>query len=864
MASIPDECPVVPTPTASEAVPCNITVNSSTAPEGRQKVQSSVTQFAVLLLTLKRVYSLSESCVKALLLLMAVLIRIVGTAFGAKNDDIKSFLAIFPTSEYSLRSIADINKGYRFKQYICFPTCYKIYPELRDWTIYSHSKPDDFLCDNVAYPRHPQTSRRNKCGRILLKRFNTGLSTFLRPVKVYPYRSLVSSLTDLLTRPDILQLCNQWALRTSTNSHAMIDIYDGQVWKDNLVINHRPFLSQPNNLALSLNVDWFQPFQRTSYSVGVVYIVILNLPREMRYLPRNVIIVGIIPGPREPKQTINTILEPLVKDLLALWDGIFMSIPSLMAPVRIRSILLCISCDIPACRKVCGFLGHNAHLACSKCMKFFNGNVQEGFDYSGFDTVSWSARDQVRHRINAKATKVALTKTQRAELESKYGVRYSVLLELPYFNIIRQHIIDPMHNLFLGLAKHAISVWTKKAILTPQAMVEIQEVVDSIEVPSKVGRVPSKIASGFSDFTADQWKNWIMVYSLVALKDRLPDHDFTCWAKFVSACRLICAPVITSDAILQAHALIVEYCQKFEHLYGKEACTVNMHLACHMSDCIRDFGPLHTFWCFGFERMNGQLGALPTNNRSIEVQFMRQFVDGMHLNSTSHVYEWSPEVQEILQLLTQRSKRGTLSFIDSTENTAYPTPIHTVSSIDSTDDLRHIIKETVGHEKLAGSKCTTALTAVEHANLTVLCQTIFSDTFDRLDFVCDVYTQMLLGGQSYGSSTSRLLRSAYVKGYYTMDTSGRMLLATGVGIVTKYFNVTIHLKVNENTLPTKLSFALIDWLEEHQERFNSYPAPIEVWSPSSGVRTFIPVASILTCVAAMKTNNSETLVIIPL
>ena len=114
---------------------------------------------------------------------------------------------------------------------------------------------------------------------------------------------------------------------------------------------------------------------------------------------------------------------------------------------------------------MCGFLGHNAYLACSKCIKVFNGNVQQGFDYSGNNTASWSGRD-VRHRINAKATKVALTKTAKRELESQYGLRYSVLLELPYFNIIRQHLIDPMHNLFLGIAKHAISVWKNNNTVT--------------------------------------------------------------------------------------------------------------------------------------------------------------------------------------------------------------------------------------------------------------------------------------------------------------------------------------------------------------------------------------------------------------
>ena len=168
--------------------------------------------------------------------------------------------------------------------------------------------------------------------------------------------------------------------------------------------------------------------------------------------------------------------------------------------------------------------------------------------------------------------------------------------------------------------------------------------------------------------------------------------------------------------------------------------------------------------------MNGQLGAIPTNNRSVEVQFMRQFTDGMYLNSYMHAQ--SPEVQAILRQLTQSSKRGTLSLIDSSEDVAHATPIHLVSSIDSTGDLKHIIENTIGHERLAGCKCTTALTAEEREHLTILCQAIFGDAFDRLDFVCDTYTQMMLGGQSYGSSTSLLLRSAHVKGYYTTDAWG--------------------------------------------------------------------------------------------
>ena len=53
-----------------------------------------------------------------------------------------------------------------------------------------------------------------------------------------------------------------------------VDIYEGCVWKECNSISGHPFLSQPNNLCLMLNIDWFNPYDETPYSAGVVYFVI--------------------------------------------------------------------------------------------------------------------------------------------------------------------------------------------------------------------------------------------------------------------------------------------------------------------------------------------------------------------------------------------------------------------------------------------------------------------------------------------------------------------------------------------------------------------------------------------------------------
>ena len=54
-----------------------------------------------------------------------------------------------------------------------------------------------------------------------------------------------------------------------------------------------------------LNVDWFNPYKHIQYSVGALYVSIINVPHELRYRPENILLVGLIPGPREPQHNVN-------------------------------------------------------------------------------------------------------------------------------------------------------------------------------------------------------------------------------------------------------------------------------------------------------------------------------------------------------------------------------------------------------------------------------------------------------------------------------------------------------------------------------------------------------------------------------
>lgn len=54
--------------------------------------------------------------------------------------------------------------------------------------------------------------------------------------------------------------------------------------------------NKPSTYGFLLNVDWYEPFKHSVYAIGLV---LLNLPRHLRYDPQNIILCGIILGPPE-------------------------------------------------------------------------------------------------------------------------------------------------------------------------------------------------------------------------------------------------------------------------------------------------------------------------------------------------------------------------------------------------------------------------------------------------------------------------------------------------------------------------------------------------------------------------------------
>ncbi|OAD81574.1 hypothetical protein PHYBLDRAFT_162168 [Phycomyces blakesleeanus NRRL 1555(-)] len=212
---------------------------------------------------------------------------------------------------------------------------------------------------------------------------------------------------------------------------------------------------------------------------------------------------------------------------------------------------------------------------------------------------------QIENATKAEMWFCAESDAERAVLEKQHGTCFSKLHCLHYFDPVQCAIVDPMHNLFLGTAKHMISVWKDLRYLPIAVLVRMQRLADGILVPPGYAVLSTKIES-----------------------DALPEDDYKNWTLFVKACQKLTSPSVTYSEIDSAHQLLGEFGKECETLYGESSITPNMHLHMHLHESMLSFGPVYAFWLYSFERYNGKLKNIKTNRHNgLEVTFMRVFLE---------------------------------------------------------------------------------------------------------------------------------------------------------------------------------------------------------------------------------------------
>jgi hypothetical protein len=240
----------------------------------------------------------------------------------------------------------------------------------------------------------------------------------------------------------------------------MADVYDGNIWAEFQEYDGVPFLAD-TGIALMLNTDGFQPMKSTrpGYSTEGIYLAIMNLPRAIRYLKENMILVGLVPGGRA-KTDLQHFTKPLVDEMLELWK--------VDNKLGRRVAILCVACDIPAARALGGFSGHTARTegprrvctypadpARKKSTYFGSVGVDGAKGYRPED--AYPKRSRTEWVDAGKEWTEAKYNAARERVRKSTGCRYSELQRLPYMTP-RMFVVDPFHCIWEGLFRDLLNM----------------------------------------------------------------------------------------------------------------------------------------------------------------------------------------------------------------------------------------------------------------------------------------------------------------------------------------------------------------------------------------------------------------------
>eukprot|EP00112_Aurelia_sp_Birch-Aquarium-sp1_P000585 Seg1056.2 transcript_id=Seg1056.2/GoldUCD/mRNA.D3Y31 product="hypothetical protein" protein_id=Seg1056.2/GoldUCD/D3Y31 len=192
--------------------------------------------------------------------------------------------------------------------------------------------------------------------------------------------------------------------------------------------------------------------------------------------------------------------------------------------------------------------------------------------------------------------------------------------------------VDPMHDIMLGLVKKEMSILLdsdgNENSLDDKQKASLKNRLRGMELPTDCGRLPYTILdkTGLDGFTAQQWQIFAIVFARPCFYGLLTDKAFQCLRLLCEIVELCSKNRITEQDIHSLKLKLMKHHILFKSLYGKWHVTVNQHMALHLPETISKFGPCHGYWCFGSERLNGTLGALPSSGRSIEKETFNRFV----------------------------------------------------------------------------------------------------------------------------------------------------------------------------------------------------------------------------------------------
>ena len=335
-------------------------------------------------------------------------------------------------------------------QFVSCPSCHCLYPYL----------PGESLVEGLPAIMHctfKQTPQSEQCDTALWKLQTISPNqTKYTPRKKFLYQVLKHWIGRLVSRKGIENYLDNFPTGPPSDPDGLID----DIWLSPIFQNLKdaagnPFFPPPageGRLVFSLSVDGFNPYHKKVAGISAtttgIWLVVLNLPPHLRHLPEYICPLGFIEG-KPALDQVNHYLQLVVNDLKELWEpGIFVSrTHNYPMGRRFLGMLIPLVADMLAAHQAIGLASPTSHHFCTFCDLDIH-------DIDVLDPNEWPAKNVDHIHCFTTLWKESANERHQNQVFEAFGLRWSPLLELPYWDPVLYTIIDSMHALDLGLLHH--------------------------------------------------------------------------------------------------------------------------------------------------------------------------------------------------------------------------------------------------------------------------------------------------------------------------------------------------------------------------------------------------------------------------
>lgn len=493
-----------------------------------------------------------------------------------------------------------------------------------------------------------------------------------KPRKRFTYIPLIPRLVAYFKNP---LLVNQMKYRQQfqTDPSRTTDIFDGSNYKTlrktHVTVGgekqrHRYF-EDPRDIALGLSTDGFAPFKKRKHTCWPLILFNYNLPPEIRFLIQHIICIGVIPGPKKPKD-FDSFLWLIVEELLELSAGVRAFDVTTETMFALRAFLILVFGDMPAISMVMRMKGHNGIIPCRMCLikairipgskgtthyvlldRSRHPDVRQSpTETKKYDSTNLPLRNHSQFMDHARQAQFADTAAEEERVAKLTGIKGIPLLSyLPSLFFPVSFPFDFMHLIFENLIKNLVLLWTGNFkdldegsgdyVLSPRVWEAIGEATaaSGSTIPSAYGARPQNVAQDKSQISADSWSFWTLYLGPVLLRGRFTSpRYYTHFVELIKLINLCLQFEITKEEIVQVRVGFQKWVETYEkyvmtiyfhlsrpmklimlRLYYQlspkrlSTCPVTVHALLHLADGIEACGPVWAYWAFPMERFCGIL-----------------------------------------------------------------------------------------------------------------------------------------------------------------------------------------------------------------------------------------------------------------